>query len=124
MATKVIQVCDWHDDEDVEAPYHNEWTNPKGEHRQNDLCQTHQMDWTEAWEVIDRSSTEVPASAAASRPARRKSGSSRTTGPSQQAIIKAWARSVGHEVKGSRVPFNIEMEWKEAGSPNLLEGQS
>jgi hypothetical protein len=29
MATEVIKICDWHEEE-VEATHHNEWTNAKG----------------------------------------------------------------------------------------------
>jgi hypothetical protein len=119
MATKVITICDWHEG-DVEAAHHNEWTNPTGVRRSNDLCEEDQKKFLKAWEAIEKNSSVVQETAV--RPTRRKVSTSRNAGPSQQAIIKAWARENGYSVSetGGRVPFNIEMEWKKAGSPNLL----
>ncbi|MEU4726508.1 hypothetical protein AB0G06_43515 [Nonomuraea dietziae] len=119
MATKVITICDWHGD-DTPSKYRNRWTNPQGKRRRNDLCADHQKEFLGLWERLEQGSA-LDTEDAPARPSRRKAGTKED--PSYQAIIKAWARSVGHEVQRSgRVPFHIEQEWKEAGRPNVLEG--
>ncbi|MEU7830340.1 histone-like nucleoid-structuring protein Lsr2 [Nonomuraea sp. NPDC049129] len=124
MAEKVITVCDWHDGKDVEAGNHNEWTNHLGKRRKNDLCDDHQRKFLAAWEAVERGSRPVEVEEISTR-APRKRPSVRVkakAGPSEQQIIKAWAKQQGYKVAtGGRVPFNIELEWKNAGRPNVLE---
>lgn len=137
MAEKVIRICDWHE-EDVEAPHREEWTNPKGEHRRLDLCDSHHEDWLGLWEGLEEYSTLVeeapkpPAVEEKAKPSptrrrvvRHPADKKTSKGPSQTQIIKDWARKNGFEVTegGGRVPFNVELAWKEAGSPNLLAGE-
>jgi hypothetical protein len=123
LAEKVITVCDWHDD-DTPSEHRTRWTDPQGNRRMNDLCAEHQADWNGLWEQINRGAQpdteDTPV-----RPSRKRgpSGPSDRRQPTEQAIIKAWARKEGHEIKGSgRAPFHIEQMWKGAGRPNVLDG--
>jgi hypothetical protein len=115
MAEKVIKVCDWHET-DVEAVKRNRWTNPAGKRKRLDLCAEHQKEFEDLWERLERGS-ELDTEDVPARTPRRKAGTK--AGPSEQSIIKAWARANGYQISGSgRVPFHIEQAWKDAGRPN------
>lgn len=118
MATKLITICDWHRGEDEPAIHHNQWTNAQGKRKKNDLCDEHQVVFLAKWDDLEANSE--PDEEPLARPkARRRRASD---GPSDQALIKAWARAQGVNVSASgRVGFNVEQAWKDAGSPNLLE---
>ncbi|MGS2646057.1 hypothetical protein [Streptosporangium sp. G12] len=121
MATKLVVICDWHEG-DTEATHHNEWTNPKGELKENDLCDDHQKVFTEAWEAIEKGSTTRTAPTANGRTPRKKLPKGQHS-PNAQA--RAWALANNMEVNAhGRVGFHIERAWKQAGQPNLLEGKS
>ncbi|GII83332.1 hypothetical protein Ssi03_13220 [Sphaerisporangium siamense] len=123
MATRTITVCDWHKGGKVEAVHHNTWTNLRGEPKQNDLCDEHQQEFVRAWDCIEQGSSSLATVSGSSRRAgnSRKANPARTSGPSESALIRAWARSVGEEVsEHGRVSFTVERKWKQAGRPNVL----
>lgn len=121
MATKLVTVCDWHD-EDVTAIHHNDWVNLKGEPKENDLCDEHQEVFLKAWEAVERGSTLSTRSTETS--AGRSTSKKAPKGtPSDNTLARAWARSLDMDVnKSGRVGFHIERAWRQAGRPNVLAG--
>ncbi|SFI80480.1 Lsr2 protein [Streptosporangium canum] len=127
MATKVITICDHHRDRDedshVEATHHNTWTNLRGERRRVDLCDEHQKLFTEAWEAIEECSVVVPKEPADSKAGRGRRSRAKGGQPTEAALVRAWAKSVGEPVsEQGRVSFTVERKWHLAGRPNVLTG--
>ncbi|GAA4187079.1 hypothetical protein GCM10022252_20030 [Streptosporangium oxazolinicum] len=118
MATKVIIVCDWHET-DAAATHHNEWTNLKGERKQNDLCDDHQLTFTKAWDTVESNSSLVTEPVPAPKTRRRRTPKET---PSDAALARAWARGRNMEVSQTgKVGYQVEQAWKKAGKPNVLE---
>lgn len=121
MARKTIIVCNWHSDDTV-AMQHNTWRDLDGVERENDLCDSHQKTFLKAWETINKDADIVTTDLVLATPAipsKRRKGRER----SEATLVRAWAKSVGEPVSETgRVGFDVEMKWRDAGSPNVLDG--
>lgn len=119
MAEKVIRVCDWSHEEDVEATHSNKWRDLNGHERKNDLCDEHQAVFLQLWEQIETGSQPAVSNQASSK----ASSASKRRGPTTRALVKAWLESQGRggELKGTgRPPFHLEQEWINAGRPDYV----
>lgn len=91
----------------TDAPHHNTWVGLDGKPREADLCDACQVDFLLAWSPIEQMAKP-----------RKPRGPQAGTG----TIIRAWAKTQGIVVgRMGRVSFDVELAWRKAGCPNVLE---
>lgn len=101
--------CVWCQD-GTKADHRNIWTHLTGRKLTNALCDKHQGEYLEIWRRLG----EGAASEVGREP-------KRDDAPTKAQIIKAWAGEQGITIRGRRVPYHVELQWRDAGRPNPLE---